>query len=188
MLVHLNNSGAFAPICLFTSKETVFQFWWCARCISTLNYISIKHTGWRKSYLLNIERHVTFVPPCIFNTPYMQTYKIRATESFVIAYQEDDTSAIFAYVWVTNIYCCREAYNCMNKANYLEKPSRLATKVYCAQNVLQFSLWLFFGKFLPSTYLMGVTVEKSTETHVEVFTYKCPLVVSPLTGNGMCQI
>lgn len=65
---------------------------------------------------------------------------MRATESFVIAYQAYDTSAIFAYVWVTNVYCCREAYNCMNGPNYLEKTSRLAKKVYCEQNVLQFSL------------------------------------------------
>jgi len=118
----------------------------------------------------------------------MQRYKIRATGSFVIAYQEDDNSAIFANVWVTNVYCCREAYNCIKRANYLEKPSRLVIKVYCAQSVLQFSRRLFFGKFLPSTYLLGVTVENSTETHVEVFMYKCPLVVSPLTGTGMFQI
>jgi hypothetical protein len=98
MLEHLNNSGALAPICLFTSKETVFQFWWRARCYSTLNYISIKHTGWRKSYLLNIECQVTFIPPYILNTPHMQTYKISATGSVVIAYQEYDTSAIFAFV------------------------------------------------------------------------------------------
>ena len=161
----------------------MFQFWWRAGCISRLNYISIKHTGWRKNYLLNIESQVTFVPPWIFNTPYLQTYKIRATGSFVIAYQEYDISAIFAYVWVNNVYCCREAYNCRNGANYLEKTSRLATKVYCAQNVLQFSLWLFFGKFLPSTYLLEVTVENSTETHVGVFMYKCPLVASTLNWD-----
>ena len=113
----------------------------------------------------------------------MQTYKTGATGSFVVAYQEYDTTAIFAYVWVTNVYCCREAYNCMNRANYLEKTSRLATKVYCAQNVLQFSLWLFFGKFLSSTYLLGVTVKNSAETHVEVFMYKCPLVASPLNWD-----
>lgn len=161
----------------------MFQFCWRAGCISMLNYISTEHTGWRKNYLLNIDCQVTFVPPCIFNTPHMQTYKMRSTGSFVIAYQEYDTSAIFAYVWVTNVYCCRVAYNCMNGANYLEKTSRLATKVYCEQNVLQFSLWIFFGKFLPSTYLLGVTVENSTETHVEVFMYKCPLVASPLNWD-----
>ena len=106
----------------------------------------------------------------------MQTYKIRARGRFVIAYQEDDTSAIFAHVWVANVYCCRETYNGMNRANYLEKTSRLATKVYCAQNVLQFSLWLFFGKFLPSRYLVGDTVKNSGGIHVQ---YKCPLVASP---------
>jgi len=71
----------------------------------------------------------------------------------------------------------------MNRKNYLEKTSRLATKVYCAQNVLQFSLRIFFGKFLISTYLVGVTVKNSTETHVEVFMNKCPLVASPLNWD-----
>jgi hypothetical protein len=41
----------------------------------------------------------------------------------------------------------------------------------------------FFGKFLPSTYLLGVTVKNSTETHVEVFMYKCLLVASPLNWD-----
>jgi len=94
------------------------------------------------------------IAPCIFNIPYMQAYKIRATGSFVIAYQGYDTSAIFAFVWVTNVYCCREAYNCMNRANYLEKTSRLATKVLCTECASIFSV-TFLRKFSTFHILNG---------------------------------
>jgi hypothetical protein len=70
----------------------------------------------------------------------------------------------------------------MNGANYLEKNLKTRDKsVLCTECASIFSVT--FLQKISTFHILEVTVENSTETHAEVFMYKCPFVASPLNWD-----